>query len=145
GQLGFRRVLRPGAVDREGVSRQRGRMGADRLRVQRGVLRGRPCGVPCALLAIAPSAIVIAVGTCITGAGLMLGNAIWETTLQRQIPRHLLSRVTAYDWFASLALVPIGNAIVGPIALTIGFDATLWGAFTIITSMGLVALSMKSI
>src|SRR5262249_15963839 len=65
-----------------------------------------PYGVPCALLAIAPSALVIAVGTCISGAGLMVGNAIWETTLQRQSPRHVLSRVTAYDWFAPLPPPP---------------------------------------
>ena len=102
-------------------------------------------GVPCALLAVAPAAVVIAVGTCISGAGLMLGNAIWETTLQRQIPRRVLSRVTSYDWFASLALAPIGSAIVGPIALTVGLDATLWGAFAIFTTMNLVAISMKSI
>jgi MFS family permease len=104
-----------------------------------------PFGVPSALLAVAPPAIAIAVGTCVSGAGLMLGNAIWETTLQQQIPRRVLSRVTAYDWFASLALAPIGNAIVGPIALAVGVNATLWGAFAIITTVNLVALSMKSI
>jgi MFS family permease len=104
-----------------------------------------PFGVPSALLALHPPAIAIAAGVCLSGAGLMLGNAIWETTLQQQIPRAVLSRVTAYDWFGSLALAPIGNAIVGPIALTIGMRPTLWGAFALITAVNLAAISTKSI
>jgi hypothetical protein len=75
----------------------------------------------------------------------MLGNAIWETTLQQKIPRHLLSRVTAYDWFASLALAPVGSAIVGPIALAVGMEPTLWAGFVVITALNLVAISIPSI
>jgi MFS family permease len=104
-----------------------------------------PFGVPNALLALQPSTVVIASGVCLSGAGLMLGNAIWETTLQQKIPRHLLSRVTAYDWFASLALAPVGSAIVGPIALAVGMEPTLWAGFVVITALNLVAISIPSI
>jgi MFS family permease len=104
-----------------------------------------PFGLPNALLALQPPTIVIAAVVCLSGAGLMLGNAIWETTLQQKIPRQALSRVTAYDWFGSLALAPVGNAIVGPIALAIGMDPTLWAGFAVIISLNLVAISLPSI
>jgi Major Facilitator Superfamily len=104
-----------------------------------------PFGVPNALMALQPPTLVIAAGVCLSGAGLMLGNAIWETTLQQKIPRHALSRVTAYDWFASLALAPVGNAIVGPIALAVGMEPTLWAGFVLITALNLVAISIPSI
>jgi hypothetical protein len=57
----------------------------------------------------------------------------------------VLSRVTAYDWFGSLALAPVGNAIVGPIALAIGMTPTLWAGFVLITGLNLAAISMRSI
>ena len=58
----------------------------------------------------------IAVGCFAAGLGLMLGNTLWETTVQRHVPRESLSRVSSYDWFGSLALDPIGLAIWGPTA-----------------------------
>ncbi|MFZ1062889.1 MAG: hypothetical protein WAN30_05390, partial [Acidimicrobiales bacterium] len=39
-----------------------------------------------------------------------------------------LSRVSAYDWFGSLVFLPIGMAIVGPIAAALGVTATMVGA-----------------
>src|SRR4051812_16327190 len=50
---------------------------------------------------------------------------LWETTLQH-IPPTALSRVSAYDWFGSLAIQPIGVALVGPIATAIGITTTLY-------------------
>jgi hypothetical protein len=49
-----------------------------------------------------------------------------ETTLQQHIPPTALSRVSAYDWFGSLAIQPIGVALVGPIATAIGITTTLY-------------------
>src|SRR5581483_11722419 len=48
------------------------------------------------------------------------------TTLQHLVPRAVLSRVTAYDWFGSMACQPIGLAIAGPLAVAIGTGTTLW-------------------
>ncbi|HKH64588.1 MAG TPA: hypothetical protein VKA35_03925 [Solirubrobacterales bacterium] len=36
------------------------------------------------------------------------------------------TRVSAYDWFGSLALEPIGLAVVGPLAVAVGTSETLW-------------------
>ena len=49
----------------------------------------------------------------------------WETALVRHIPADSLSRVSAYDWMGSLALLPLGFAIAGPIASQVGARTVL--------------------
>lgn len=56
------------------------------------------------------------------------GTIIWATTKQRHIPGPLLGRVSSFDWFISIGLVPLSYAIVGPIAQAVGARATLVGA-----------------
>jgi MFS family permease len=49
----------------------------------------------------------------------------WETALVRHIPADSLSRVSSYDWMGSLALLPLGFAIAGPIASAVGARTVL--------------------
>lgn len=83
-------------------------------------------GLP--LFALAPPlpALAVAATTIVASAGLMVFNGLWETALQQHVPSRALSRVSAYDWFGSLACQPIGYAIVGPLAASIGVHVTLW-------------------
>lgn len=92
--------------------------------------------VPTALLALRAPAVVIAVGAFLAGAGNLVFNALWETALQRHIPARALSRVSAYDWFGSLAFQPVGLAIAGPAAALLGTSTTLW-----IAALGSLAAS----
>ncbi len=48
------------------------------------------------------------------------GTVVWLTTKQRLVPRHLLGRVSSFDWFISTGLVPLSFAIVAPVAAVIG-------------------------
>jgi MFS family permease len=82
--------------------------------------------VPLALLALEAPVAVLAVVALGTGFATTFFNALWETALQRAVPREALSRVTAYDWFGSLALNPVGYAVIGPIAAGLGLHTTLW-------------------
>jgi MFS family permease len=100
---------------------------------------------PLAALAAVRSVPIIAVGTLLAGLGLMLGNTLWETTLQRHVPAESLSRVSSYDWFGSLALDPIGLAIWGPIAGVIGIQASLWTACALIVASALALLAVPEI
>jgi MFS family permease len=52
--------------------------------------------------------------------------AVWNTTLQTQIPRESLGRVTAWDWMSSLALWPVGLAVAGPLAQAFGVTTMCW-------------------
>jgi hypothetical protein len=82
--------------------------------------------LPLAFLALGAPVVVLAVGALFGGLATMLGNSVWESTLQAHVPAESLGRVSAYDWFGSLALNPIGMAIWGPIAVAVGLHETLW-------------------
>jgi MFS family permease len=60
-----------------------------------------------------------------------LGNVIWESMIQSDVPRELLGRVTSVDWFVSLGLSPVGLIVAG-------YLATRWGVRTYFVVMGLV-------
>jgi len=81
---------------------------------------------PLALLAAGAHALPIAIGAFVFGIGMMFGNAVWESALQRHVRPEALSRVSAYDWFGSFAFAPVGLAIWGPIAAAVGVSEALW-------------------
>ena len=77
------------------------------------------------LLAVPAPAPVIATSATLGFAALGFSNALWFTALQERVPRASLSRVSSYDWLGSRALQPVGYALAGPLAGTIGTAATL--------------------
>ncbi len=76
---------------------------------------------------------------------MMLGNSVWESTLQARVPEESLGRVSAYDWFGSLALNPVGMAIWGPIAVAIGLHPALWVAVVALAVINVTLLSRPAI
>jgi MFS family permease len=100
---------------------------------------------PLGALAATRSPVVIGAGALLAGFSLMLGNTLWETTLQRHVPPDSLSRVSSYDWFGSLAFDPIGLAVWGPIAALIGIEGALWMAFGLLLIIGLALLAVPEI
>jgi predicted MFS family arabinose efflux permease len=82
--------------------------------------------LPLMLLAIPAHAVAIAIAALIAGATLSFATILYETVAARAIPQESLSRVMAYDWFGSLALAPVGLALVGPLSAAIGIPTTLW-------------------
>jgi MFS family permease len=98
--------------------------------------------VPLALLAAGAPVALLAVGAFLAGIGVMLGNTVWESTLQRHVPAASLSRVSAYEWFGSLAFRPVGLALWGPLAVAIGIGSALWLAFALqlVTALLLIAI-----
>ena len=49
----------------------------------------------------------------------------WETALAQHIPPGALSRVSAWDWMGSLALLPLGYVLSGPLAGAVGARTVL--------------------
>jgi MFS family permease len=101
--------------------------------------------LPLAMLALELPAGWIALVSLFAGAGVMISNTVWETTLQQHVPAEALSRVSSYDWFGSLAFQPIGFAVWGPVAEVAGVSTTLWVAFALQLTTVIVLLPVPSI
>jgi len=97
------------------------------------------------LLALRVPADGVAVGGLIAGVALGVFYPLWESVLQRRIPPHALSRVSAYDWLAWTAVGPLGKLLVGPIAAGIGIDVTLWGLSAVLVIVAAVALALPGV
>jgi predicted MFS family arabinose efflux permease len=100
---------------------------------------------PVAMLAAGVPAPLVAAGALLAGGGMMLGGSIWESTLQRRVPAESLSRVSAYDWFGSLAFRPLGLIIWGPIAAAIGLHTALWVAAVLLFTTILAPLAVREV
>jgi hypothetical protein len=53
------------------------------------------------------------------------GTIVWATTKQRFVPNRLLGRVSSFDWFISIGLIPVSYALTGPMAAWLGARTTL--------------------
>jgi len=117
-----------------------------RVRPQRPLLAAVPAcasaAIPLLLLAIPAPLEVIALAAVIAGLGAVVFNTLWETTLQQSIPARARSRVSSYDWFGSLALQPLGYALMGPLATAMGVSGALYlcGALEIAAVVPLLAI-----
>jgi MFS family permease len=63
---------------------------------------------------------VVAAAEAITGVVVAFTFTIWETALQRNIPGGAQARVSSFDYLGSLTLMPIGFAVMGPLADAVG-------------------------
>jgi predicted MFS family arabinose efflux permease len=120
-----------------------------RIKVRRQLFFGASLlgflALPLALLALRAPVALIAAGALLAGAGNMIFNSLWETSLQRHVPPAALSRVSAYDWFGSLAFQPLGYIIAGPAAAAIGVSTTLWIATGGMLAMAALAVAVPSV
>jgi MFS family permease len=101
--------------------------------------------LPIFLLAIPAQTAVIALGALVGGAVLSLAEILYETTQAQQIPPETLSRVIAYDWLGSLALEPVGLALIGPVAAGLGVSTTLWLSAVVLTLLQAAVLMVPSV
>jgi MFS family permease len=100
-----------------------------------------PIAVMLALLgAAAPVPLLCAAGL-LASVGLTCGDIIWFTTFQLEVPDQLMSRLSSFDWFGSVALNPLGYALVGPLADLLGVATTLSlaAALNAVVSIGVAA------
>lgn len=122
---------------------------AFRIRLRRPLLGEAFLGIFTALviLALAIPAPLVVVAACAFVGSLALGIAdpIWFTTLQRHVPEHAISRISSYDWLGSIALNPLGYALIGPLAASIGVGKTLALSAGANMASGLGLLAFRSV
>ena len=98
--------------------------------------------------ALAGPFVAVLVLAFLAGLGFSLFEVWWETALVRHIPPHALSRVSAYDWMGSLALLPVGFAVAGPLAAALGARTVLGvgaAAAFVVLSLALLPRSTRAL
>jgi len=84
----------------------------------------------------------VALLEAVTGVGVSICFTVWDTQLQQHIPASAQSRVSSFDYLGSLTLMPVGLAVIGPVAASLGTRPTAVGASVVTAAICvLVALS----
>lgn len=110
-----------------------------------GVLCVFPLALPSAGLAIPlPGWALIAVMFA-TGVSVEVFGVSWMTALHQEIPEEKFSRVSAYDWLCSLAMVPVATSLAGPAENTFGRSHVLWGTAALIVLLTAAVLTLPGV
>jgi MFS family permease len=128
-----------------GIGTITGAVIGSRWRPRRPMLVAMSAAVPwgAAVAVYASGAAVAVLYVVMAAAGICLGlfSVLWETALAERIPGGLLSRVSAWDWMGSLALLPIGYIFAGPLGHWLGDVDVLVGggiAASVASALGLL-------
>ena len=98
-----------------------------------------------AIIAGAGSTFVIGGFELLAGICVAYGFTLWETTLGREVPPHALSRVTSFDWFTAIGMMPLGYALVGPLADAVGLHPTMYAATAIMVCLVAASLMLPAV
>jgi predicted MFS family arabinose efflux permease len=79
---------------------------------------------------------IVAFGAFAWGVSIELFQVMWFTTIQTNIPRESIARVSSYDAMGSLMFGPIGLALAGPLVTSVGLQT----AFLIAAAITFVAI-----
>jgi MFS family permease len=89
---------------------------------------------PCfALFALGPPLWLLVPLFVLVGFGFAMFDVSWDTAIAERIPPHAISRVSSFDWMGSLALLPVGYLLAGPMA-------EAFGATEVLVTGGLIGL-----
>jgi MFS family permease len=110
-----------------------------------GTLCVFPLALPSAALAVPVPAGALCAVMFVTGVTLEVFGVSWMTALHQEIPEDKLSRVSAYDWFGSVALVPLATALAGPAETAFGRPAALWGCAALVVVMTAAVLCLPDV
>ncbi|MCF2527391.1 MFS transporter [Yinghuangia soli] len=104
--------------------------------------------VPITLLGLGAPVYVVAAGAFVMGVSHDVFGVLWETTMQREIPREALSRVSAYDALGSFMFGPLGLIAAAPLADAVGARHALLlcaGLIVLATAAALCAPEVRNL
>jgi MFS family permease len=104
-----------------------------------------PTGLLSLTLARPEPLLVVIAAAFVGGFCLEIFGVLWTTTMQQEIPPHMLARLASYDALGSFALIPLGLVAVGPIASAIGDRSTFIGAALIDVVAALLVLLSRDV
>ncbi|EPD62455.1 hypothetical protein HMPREF1211_04089 [Streptomyces sp. HGB0020] len=110
-----------------------------------GTLCVFPMALPSAALAVPVPVGVLCAVMLLSGTLVEVFGVSWMTALHQEIPEDKLSRVSAYDWFGSIALVPLATALAGPSEDAFGRTASLWGCSALVVLVTAAVLCVPDV
>ncbi|MCP9972992.1 MFS transporter [Streptomyces somaliensis] len=104
-----------------------------------------PLALPSAALAVPLPVGGLAAVMFVSGVAVEVFGVAWMTSLHQEIPEEKLSRVAAYDWFGSTAMLPLSTAVAGPVADLVGRSSALWGCAALVTVVTALVLLVPDV
>ncbi|GAA2429461.1 MFS transporter [Streptomyces mauvecolor] len=104
-----------------------------------------PLALPSAALAVPLPVGALAAVMLVTGVSIEVFGVSWMTALNQEIPEEKLSRVSAYDWLGSIAMVPLATALAGPAQSAVGRTSALWGCSALIVLLTAAVLCVPDV
>lgn len=87
----------------------------------------------------------LALGAAVSGAAMGFWGVMWMTSVQTQVPGPVLGRIHAYEVAGSLAMLPVGQALAGPVAEVLGARTVLLVGGTATVAVGLALLLLRPV
>jgi len=86
---------------------------------------------------------VILIAAAAFAAGIVAANTLWDSALQRHVPRELIGRVTSEDYFGSFIVGPVAPLLAAAVSSQLGPGAifVLGGAIAFVFTVSVLALS----
>lgn len=137
------------AMGAMGIGMVLGGLAMIRVRARRlllvGVVALTSLALPIVALALAAPLPVVLLASLVAGSSMPVFETAWLTSLQQHVEPEALSRVSAYDWFGSVATLPLGYAIIGPLSDRLGNGGALWLAAAVWVLSTAAVLAVPSV
>ena len=88
---------------------------------------------------------VVMAGAFLHGLGLEVFSVNWDLAIQQNVAPDKLARVFALDQVGSFVMRPLGLALTGPVAASVGEDTWLFVTAAVMTAAVAVALMPSSV
>jgi predicted MFS family arabinose efflux permease len=110
-----------------------------------GTLGVFPLALPLVALALALPLWALVLTMLVAGTAIEVFGVGWMLALHQEIPDDKMSRVSAYDWLGSIAVMPLGLALAGPAAAAFGRTESLWGSAVLVVALTAAVLLLPDV
>ncbi|SEO28720.1 Predicted arabinose efflux permease, MFS family [Actinacidiphila rubida] len=110
-----------------------------------GTLGVFPLALPLVALALALPLWALVLTMLASGVAIEVFGVGWMLALHQEIPEDKMSRVSAYDWLGSIAVMPLGLALAGPAAAAFGRTESLWGSAVLVVALTAAVLVLPDV
>lgn len=104
-----------------------------------------PLAAPSAALAVPLGVEGLMAVMLVSGIAIEVFGVAWMMALHQEIPEDKFSRVSSYDWFGSVAMVPLATALAGPAESVFGRSNALWGCSVLVVLVTALVLLVPDV